>query len=150
MCDIYVEFIEDTLEQCEEGILKIDEMYHAFRIWYKDSFDTKCPSKKEFKDGVAKKLGKYHLGRNSGWHGWRFLVELDGEPAEIEEDKDFQDSENGSLSGQEQEQDASMVTSTVSINSSSGKEAVNSKKTGPKVLPKMLPKIVKKEQLASN
>ena len=84
MCDIYVEFVMDTMEKHEDSTLKLEETFQAFRVWYRENFDGKCPSRREFKDGVAKKLGKYIPGRGGGWPGWRFIPHLDDEPEEQE------------------------------------------------------------------
>jgi P4 family phage/plasmid primase-like protien len=84
MCDIYVEFVMDTMEKHEDSTLKLEETFQAFRVWYRENFDGKCPSRREFKDGVAKKLGKYIPGRGGGWPGWRFIPQLDDEQEEQE------------------------------------------------------------------
>lgn len=81
MCDIYVEFVADTMEKYNDSVLKITETYQAFKIWYKANYDGKCPTQRDFKAGVSKKLGKYIQGRGGGWHNWRFIpdAESDGE-----------------------------------------------------------------------
>lgn len=123
-CDVYVEFTEDTLEKCDTCVIKIDEMYHAFRVWYRDSFDGKCPSKRDFKEGVSKRLGKYQMGRNSGWHGWRFLAQIEGEEADAEDgESDVTDNDAGSTA--------------------SGENEINEE------LEKPTPKVIKKEKLAT-
>lgn len=124
-CDIYVEFIDDTLEKKDGCVIKIDEMYHAFRVWYRDSFDGKCPSKKDFKDGASKRLGKYQMGRNSGWHGWRLIAQIEGEEAEAEPEIEGESNGDGDSNGDGE---------------SNGDEDVDTKP---------MPKIIKKEQLAT-
>lgn len=75
MNDIYSEFIGDSIEENSKGILKIDDAYVLFRIWYKESYgNTKVPPKKDLKSYLEKKYGPYPgRGKKSGWVGIRII-----------------------------------------------------------------------------
>ena len=66
MNDIYSEFIGDNIEENSKGILKIDDAYVLFRIWYKESYgNTKVPPKKDLKSYLEKKYIVWGLIRRS-------------------------------------------------------------------------------------
>lgn len=73
--DTYSEFITDNIEENNKGILKLEEAYALFKIWYKESYsNNKVPPKKELKSYMEKKYGMYPgKGKKSGWIGIRLI-----------------------------------------------------------------------------
>lgn len=71
--DIYIEFIDDTIVKDSNSIIRLDDTYGHFKVWYRQSFDGKCPSRRDFKIGMEKKFGKYVAGGKGGWPGYRFI-----------------------------------------------------------------------------
>ena len=61
-CDIYVDFMKETVEEIKddlEEIVNITDLHDEFKLWYADNFNnTKFPSKREFKKYLAKRYGK--------------------------------------------------------------------------------------------
>jgi len=59
--DLYLEFIDDNLEQTKENddLLNMNELYDEFKVWYEETFSNhKYPSKKEIKNYLTKVYGK--------------------------------------------------------------------------------------------
>ena len=59
--DLYLEFIDDNLEQTKENndLLSMNELYDEFKVWYEETFSNhKFPSKKEIKNYLTKIYGK--------------------------------------------------------------------------------------------
>ena len=86
MNDIYSEFINENIEQHPKGVLKIEDAYSIFKVWYKDSYNSmKCPSKKELRGYMEKKYGTYNSrGKNAGWQGIRIIVDQVDDEEEYE------------------------------------------------------------------
>ena len=61
-CDIYVDFMKETVEELKgelDEIVNITDLHDEFKLWYADNFNnTKFPSKREFKKYLEKRYGK--------------------------------------------------------------------------------------------
>jgi len=77
MSDIFVEFRDEYLEEDPHGAVRLEECYTKFKNWYKNSYDGKVPSRKDFKNNIEKHL-KVKYNNRHGWMGWNFTVENDG------------------------------------------------------------------------
>jgi P4 family phage/plasmid primase-like protien len=73
--DIYAEFINENIIENDKSILKIEEIFNYFKQWYKESYTSgSCPSKKELKEYMERKYGKYdqiNPRSNVKIRGWR-------------------------------------------------------------------------------
>ncbi len=75
MSDVYIEFVEDKLisVQDKNSILKLEDVYGEFKVWFKAGYERKVPPRKDFKSAMEKKLGaKYGIGSKAGWFGWAY------------------------------------------------------------------------------
>jgi P4 family phage/plasmid primase-like protien len=139
MSDIYVEFIDDTIVKDQTSIIKLDDTYGHFKVWYRLSFDGKCPSRRDFKIGMEKKFGKYQAGNKGGWVGYRFIPQTD----------DNENNTNTIPSGlitidDEPDTNTNTNTNTNTDNTSMNIENANASTNTPSMLKKVIHKIAKK------
>lgn len=70
--DVYAQFRDDELVKDEYSILKLEESYAQFKVWYSLNVTSKAPTRREFKNNIERKLGvKYGRGVKIGWSGWK-------------------------------------------------------------------------------
>ena len=57
-CDIYIEFLDETIEEGnEDDIISIGDLHDDFKFWYTDNYNsTKYPTKRDFKKYLEKRF----------------------------------------------------------------------------------------------
>ena len=74
-CDAYAMFMDEYIEKSENGVLYLEDTYYAFKDWYTGEFNTKPPSRREFKPYMDKKLRqKYNTDGKTGWKGYTLKI----------------------------------------------------------------------------
>ena len=67
--DVYLQFITDTLQKQKDNHININQLYQIFKIYYKEAFNKRPPSRNEFKkyidDNYKDNVKKNYL---SGWN----------------------------------------------------------------------------------
>ena len=88
-CDIYYDFIVLQLDEDHENKMEVSEIFQYFKYWYKDICpDTKCPTKKSFKQYLVSNYGKLMI-KNKHRYYWKFKIK---DQTSIKMDKeDFSD-----------------------------------------------------------
>lgn len=78
--DLYAQFRDDELERDEYSVMKLDDSYERFRIWYSKACNARAPNRREYKTNIDRKLygSTYGTGAKAGWKGWR-MKQLDVE-----------------------------------------------------------------------
>jgi P4 family phage/plasmid primase-like protien len=82
--NVYESFMDEELTKFndDEGAgecIKLNDLYSAFKDWYKDAKGEKPPTREKFRKNLEMKLGKYDVKK--GWTGWglRSDSEKDGD-----------------------------------------------------------------------
>lgn len=88
--DMYRDFLNDCLVKDEKGAAKLEEVFNYFKIWWKDNYSGKTPSRKDMKACIEKKLGKYQTNSHGGgWKGWTLVIpEAKGHGCDLDDDDD--------------------------------------------------------------
>lgn len=75
--DIYSEFLREFVEECPNGVLRIDDLSKNFNDWFKNSYSyMKCPNRKDLIAYMNKRHGEIKgLGKVTGWTGLRLAQE---------------------------------------------------------------------------
>jgi P4 family phage/plasmid primase-like protien len=75
-CDKFMEYKQEFIEKDPQELIKLEDAYSRFKSWYKLSYDSKVPPRKDFKKNMERILGNYNVRK--GWVGWKFLEDDDG------------------------------------------------------------------------
>ena len=96
--DVYAQFRDDDLIRDEYNILKVDEAYAQFKVWFSQNITSKAPNRREFKQNIERKLGvKYGRGAKIGWSGWKLnCIDQEALAAEMQRCKDEGDVDDDS------------------------------------------------------
>jgi hypothetical protein len=58
----------------ENGSAKLDNVFKAFKNWWRDANgNNRSPNRKDMKACLEKKLGRYLTSAKGGWRGWRIV-----------------------------------------------------------------------------
>ena len=72
--DTFKRYLDDKVEDCEEGRLSFFELYDSFRDWYRDSYPSqKPPNGPNMKEYLVKIWGKPNA--KGGWARKKFFTE---------------------------------------------------------------------------
>jgi phage/plasmid-associated DNA primase len=95
--DMYRDFINDCLIKDEKGAAKLEEVFNYFKVWWKDNYSGKTPSRKDMKACIEKKVGKYQTNSHGGgWKGWTLVIPVSkGQACALADDDD--DDETGEV-----------------------------------------------------
>jgi len=95
--DVYAQFRDDDLIRDDYSLLKVDEAYAQFKVWFAQNISSKAPTRREFKQNIERKLGvKYGRGSKSGWAGWKLnCVDQEALAAEMQKCRDNGDNDDG-------------------------------------------------------
>ena len=64
-CDIFSNFVSDTLEEKKGTFIKLTKVYQLFKNWYKESYgSSNMPRQNKVKESISKILGDYS---QRGW-----------------------------------------------------------------------------------
>lgn len=86
--DEYLQFIKEHLIEDKNNIIKLDEIYNVFTLWYNSNYaPQKVKSRKEFKMQMEKKFKQPYYSRvtNGGWMGWK--INLFNETKDIKQNE---------------------------------------------------------------
>jgi phage/plasmid-associated DNA primase len=72
--DTYTDFIADCLPKDENSSAKLEDTYKVFKDWWRDNVGGKAPNRKDMKNCLEKKMGKYVISSKGGWHGYKLVV----------------------------------------------------------------------------
>ena len=88
--DTYAEFISDNIMEDAKSIVKIDEIYNYFKIWYKESYSSgSCPNRKDLKDYMEKKYGKHdqvNTRTSQKIRGWKGIAIIPNKLPDFEDE----------------------------------------------------------------
>jgi len=75
--DMFVGFINERLievDNADSDGIKLDDIYFVYGDWHKQAYgqNTKCPTRKELKENLAKKYGKKATNSKNMWMGLAF------------------------------------------------------------------------------
>ena len=82
-CDIFSNFVNDTLEEKKGNFIKITKIYQLFKTWYKESYgSSNIPRQIKVKESISKILGDYS---QRGWKNW----DIRCDESDTESDDDY-------------------------------------------------------------
>ena len=76
-CDIFSNFVSDTLEEKKGTFIKLTKVYQLFKNWYKESYgSSNMPRQNKVKESISKILGDYS---QRGWKNWDIRCDDDSD-----------------------------------------------------------------------
>ncbi len=75
--DEYLQFIKEHMTEDKSSVVKIEEVYSAFKAWYDTNYaPQKAKPRREFKSQMERKLKQpyYSIIKSGGWSGWRLKL----------------------------------------------------------------------------
>ena len=73
-CDVYQDFIDDSLEKTDklQVNITIADLHSTMREWYRNNYDGKCPNAKELRNYIVQRLSNNYNKKNDHLIGYRF------------------------------------------------------------------------------
>ena len=90
--DVIADFKRSMIVPDENSIIRIEQVYNAFKQWFGKTQTGKPPSRNTIKQPLERRLGTYDTKK--GWKGWR-LLELDDQGIPIDPNEPPEPSADG-------------------------------------------------------